>query len=246
MKVLKNEQGSTLIMIMAILMASIFMAFMFFDLFTTFANKRVSQTGADSGVLAAAKEARHASREALLEEVVDRLEDLEEEIGDLLEDEEEDFLADIDEEEDPPEFDEEEYLENIIDDLDIPDSIVDRLNDPTADIDFEEALDFFFDDDGDVTAIACYGISNEWNEIEEAAIYFAVKNGAVHESNNDIVVRFPYDNEFKIQVFTKRNPDYVTIDKEDVLNNDIFAEAAADVGGIPGFEFMPSRCTGGM
>ncbi|WP_026691109.1 pilus assembly FimT family protein [Alteribacter aurantiacus] len=243
-KIMKEERGSTLIIVVAILIAAIFMSFVFFDIFTTFANKRVSQTSADAGALAAAKEIREAYEGELRAEVLNELRDLDERIGEELDELLEELLDERDEEdEDEEEIDEDELLDDIYEEWEIPESILDRLEDPTAEIDIVDAIEFFFDGDhGDVTAIMCRGVQKQWEQVEGAATYYAEKNGAVNEGPDDVTVRFPYDGEFKVQVYAKRNPSYVTVSSDDLSNNDLFAQAAADVESIPGFEFIASRC----
>ncbi|RNA66843.1 pilus assembly protein TadG-related protein [Alteribacter keqinensis] len=244
-KVLKEERGSTLLVIVGVLMIAIFLSFIFFDMFTTFANKRVSQTSADAGAIAAANQIRDAYEEELTDEILSRFDDLADDIGDELDDRLEELLdaRDEDEEEDEEEIDEDDLLDEIYDDWEIPDSILERLKDPTAEIDVVDAILYFFEGDhGDVTAIMCRGVQQRWGSIEEAATYFAEKNGAVNEGPDDVIVRFPYNNEMRVQVYAKRNPSYVTVSSEDLSNNDLYAQAAANVESIPGFQFVVGRC----
>ncbi|UTR11087.1 pilus assembly protein TadG-related protein [Evansella sp. LMS18] len=246
---LKNEDGSTTTFVLFILIGAIFLSFVFLDFFSTFANKRISQSGADAGALAAAREAKLAYEEELRIEILDELGNLEEEIDEELERRIEELLEqneeveNEDEEAEEIEIDEDEIREEIISDWGIPDTIVERLDNLSAELEFEEAAAFFFhNDDVIITQIMCRGINNRWNDIDSAAKYYAEKNGAVNDAEDDIVVRFPYNDEFKIQVYTKRNPAYITVDSGNLENNNVYAQAASSVSLLDGFSFVVSAC----
>lgn len=72
----KSERGNTMMISLIVMVCFIFLSFVFFDIFSTYAYKNAGQKAADAAALAAAQEAKHVSEEELelfLEELMERL-----------------------------------------------------------------------------------------------------------------------------------------------------------------------------
>lgn len=228
---LKNEKGSTLLVVMGLLMAAIFISFIFFDFFTTFAAKRVGQTSADSAALAAAEEAKQIYDKELKKQIKDRLEKLKSE----QEAEEEGS--------DAAELPEDEGIStplpgigNALFGKEMPPGVEKWINGSIVDLDsldLNEALKYLFEQD-EINKISCGSIEDAFPQIEEAARHYAKLNGA----EDDIEVEFPYEGEFKVFVKVKKKAEFVTVD-ENMFSGDenkVRAEAAVNIATPKGID----------
>ncbi|WP_404453907.1 hypothetical protein LG329_04525 [Virgibacillus necropolis] len=232
-KYINNESGSTHLVMIVILLASVFLCFIFFDLFTGFMNKRVSQSSADASVLAASTEMKDAYEDELLEDIKEELDKLEEEVDKKLEEdlEEEGEDEGNGEEQENSEPDEDELkdiyqkiLEGIYDE-DPPEGLVEWLIDNEYELNPNKILTYIFEED-EINSKICSAINNNRNEIKEAAQYYADKNGA----EGEIELKFPYEDEFKVFVKVKTEASFSTVDASQMgENNDVYAEASAQV-----------------
>jgi hypothetical protein len=232
---LNNERGAgMLLIIVGMLIASIFISFMFFDFFNVFISKRISQTSADAAVLAAAKEAREVYDDRMLDELDEELEDLrelfEEELDDAQQEAEEAVEGDADDEEggETEPVDEDSLLDDVLEELSrtyreltMPADIRAWLEDPSTEIDANGALQYFFDDD-ELSVMACSAIEDDMDRIRDAADHYAEVNGA----DRNIEVSFN-EEEFRIFVESERDGTYVTVD--DSLFDGIDADASATI-----------------
>ncbi len=225
-KYVDNEKGSTLLVVMGLLIASIFISFIFFDFFTTFATKRVSQTSADAAALAASNEAKKVYDKELTKELKDRMNKLKKDA-----DKEKDKEG---EGEEPPAEDD-GLLGGIFDGVEkeIPADLEAWLEDPTVDVDLNDALHYLFEED-EVNQIACGAINQNRNRIEEAARHYATKN-----KSDDVEVEFFYNNAFQIYVEVKKGAEFVTVD-EGALgdNNQVKANASAVIQAPKGINIV--------
>ncbi|MCA0989595.1 pilus assembly protein TadG-related protein [Guptibacillus algicola] len=207
---LKNEQGNSMLLIMVgLLVVSIFISFAFFDFFNVFISKRVSQTSADSAVLAASREARKSYDEVIKDKLENRLEDIKQNVAnEELED------ADIG-----------GWLESEIEGGD--DSYRSEVEKwikegDGVDLDANKLLLYFYNEE-EISEIACEAVRGNMSEIEDAANRYAKKNGA------DRNVRVEFEEEtFSIYVQSERKGSYVTV--EDSQFEGIKADAAAGIG----------------
>ncbi|MFG6497540.1 pilus assembly protein TadG-related protein [Fictibacillus sp. UD] len=223
-----NEKGSTLLVVMGLLIASIFISFIFFDFFTTFATKRVSQTSADAAALAASNEAKKVYDEELSKELKDRMEKLKKDA-----DKEKDKEGKEEGEEPPVEDD--GLLGGIFDGVgkEMPPDLEEWLEDPSVDVDLNDALKYLFEED-EVNDIACGAINENRNRIEEAARYYATKN-----KSDDVEVEFFYNNAFQIYVEVKKGAEFVTVDEEALGdNNQVKANASAVIQAPKGMNIV--------
>jgi hypothetical protein len=231
-KYLKNERGgSMLLIIVGMLLASIFISFMFFDFFNVFISKRISQTSADAAVLAAAKEARQVYEDEYTEAIEKELDDLRDLFDDKKEEGEEEESEGEGEGEgegETPPPDEESILDGIIDELNkaykkatMPPGLRKWLEDPSVKVDPVEALNYFYDDD-ELSSMACSAIRGDLDRIQAAADEYAKKNGA----DRNVEVDFNQE-EFKIFVESERDGSYVTVD--DSMFEGIKADAQATI-----------------
>lgn len=233
LKRLKNEEGNTTIIVLIILMAAILMSFVFFDMFTTYVTKRVSQSAADAAAIAASQEMKKTYQNEMREHINNELEDLrsqlETEVENIINEENE---RRAEEEEEPLTDDEIDSIwEAVFDNFNIVNDPVmrDFLRDPSSEIEIEHLL-WIIGNDRQVTRFICDKIYDNRDEIREAARRFAVKNGA----DEDIEIVFPYNFQFEVQVGVKRQTTVVALDDyvpED--NRDIYTSAAARIG-LPG------------
>lgn len=228
---LKNEKGSTLLVVMGLLMAAIFISFIFFDFFTTFAAKRVGQTSADSAALAAAEEAKQIYDKELKKQIKDRLEKLKSE-----QEAEEEGSDDV---EPPEDGGISTPLPGIGDALfgkEMPPGVEKWINGSIVDLDsldLNEALKYLFEQD-EINKISCGSIEDAFPQIEEAARHYAKINGA----EDDIEVEFPYEGEFKVFVKVKKKAEFVTVD-ENMFSGDenkVRAEAAVNIATPKGID----------
>lgn len=228
---LKNEKGSTLLVVMGLLMAAIFISFIFFDFFTTFAAKRVGQTSADSAALAAAEEAKQIYDKELKKQIKDRLEKLKSE-----QEAEEEGSDDV---EPPEDGGISTPLPGIGDALfgkEMPPGVEKWINGSIVDLDsldLNEALKYLFEQD-EINKISCGSIEDAFPQIEEAARHYAKINGA----EDDIEVEFPYEGEFKVFVKVKKKAEFVTVE-ENMFSGDenkVRAEAAVNIATPKGID----------
>lgn len=226
---LKNERGSTLLVVMGLLMAAIFISFIFFDFFTTFAAKRVGQTSADSAALAAAEEAKQIYDKELRKQIKDRLDDLKSE-------KEAEKEAEKEEGKEGAEPAEDEGISTPITGIgdalfgkEMPPGVEKWINGSIVDLDsmdLNEALKYLFEQD-EISHISCGSIEDAFPQVEEAARHYAKLNGA----EEDVEVEFPYEGEFKVFVKVKKKAEFVTVD-ENMFSGDenkVRAEAAVNI-----------------
>jgi hypothetical protein len=225
-KYVDNEKGSTLLVVMGLLMASIFISFIFFDFFTTFATKRVSQTSADAAALAASNEAREVYNKELTKELKDRMDELKKDAEKEKEKEGEG--------EEPPAEDD-GLLNGIFDGVgkEMPADLEAWLEDPAVDVGLNDALKYLFEEE-EVNQIACGAINANRSRIEEAARHYATKN-----KSDDVEVEFFYNNAFQIYVEVKKGAEFVTVDEEALgENNQVKANASAVIQSPKGLNII--------
>ncbi|MDZ5474423.1 pilus assembly protein TadG-related protein [Bacillus sp. 31A1R] len=236
---IKNERGSgTVIIMIGLVLAAIFLALMFFDLSNVFINKRVTQTGADAAALAAAQTANKHMREDLKTETQKKLDELgerwEEFLEDALEAISEGSGEDGDEEdsEDPPTTEEilEEFVEMVEAELGkpMPGDIKAWLLDHSVKVKAETAMKFFFEDN-EVSDMACSSVINHWDKAKQKAESYAKKN-----QNDELTqIRFiPED--FRVFVETERKGKYTTVSDDDVPA--VTSESSVKIGEPKGYE----------
>ncbi|AQS54494.1 MAG: pilus assembly protein TadG-related protein [Novibacillus thermophilus] len=252
---LNNERGNTLMVVLGLLIAAIFISFIFFDFFTTFANKRVSQTGADAAALGAAQKIKEIYDAKLDDEIEERMDQLREEANHLVDEllgrhEDEEGNTEDDEGEDEseePEVTEDEAWEEVLDEMDIPDELRDAIRYPWADFDANEALKYLFhnpwykdifsfdNDIEEINDVVCEEIVNTESEWREAARYYAVTNGAKEDVDIDFI-----GDEFRVYVRVKREPSFITVDESlfGEGERDIYAEAEASIKTPTGIDII--------
>jgi hypothetical protein len=231
---INNERGSGMLVLMVgMLIAAIFIAFIFFDFSSVFINKRVTQTGADAAALAAVKESGKSLGEDLRDETQEKLDELREDFEDFLEAEAESNEGSDDEGESEDLPTPEELLENFIDQVEVdlgrrmPSDIKEWLRDSSVEVDANSALKFFFEED-EVSEIACTSVRDNLSGAREAAERYAKEN----QNDRLVDIRFiPED--FRIYVETDRKGQYVTV--SDKLLSPIKSEASARIGSPKGF-----------
>ncbi|HLU21210.1 MAG TPA: pilus assembly protein TadG-related protein [Bacillaceae bacterium] len=243
---LKNEKGNTLLVILGVLVGAIFISFIFFDFFTTFANKRVSQTGADAAALAAANEIKEVYDEKLRSEIEIRMGHLREtanefvdEILEEISEDYEDSLEDLDEDDpipDPPDIDMDAIWNQVLNRMDIPHELRDAVRYEWVEIDAMAALEYFFENVWyldwfsnqvkEINEVACEAIINAEDQWTDAAKHYATKNG----SDEDVDVVFKGD-EFKVMVRVKKPASFITVSDDAFASgeNDVYSEAEATV-----------------
>jgi Putative Flp pilus-assembly TadE/G-like len=227
-----NERGSgMLVLIIGMLIAAIFIAFIFFDFSNVFINKRVTQTGADAAALAAVKESGKTLKEDLRDETQDKLDDLKEAFEDFLEQAEDEGSEDEEEPKDLPSPD--ELLDDFISQVEaelgrqMPNDIKEWLKDSSVEVDANSALKFFFEED-EVSEIACKSVRDNISGAREAAERYAKEN----QNDRLVDIRFiPED--FRIYVETDRKGQYVTV-SDDMLSP-VKSESSARIGSPKGF-----------
>ncbi|TMN23282.1 pilus assembly protein TadG-related protein [Lentibacillus cibarius] len=199
---LRNEKGSTTLMMMGLLLGIILMGFVFFDMSSVLMERRISQTGSDAAAIAAAQEAEKSYQEVLEEETRVELTDLHERTEDYKEDWEESVGDDESSVSWGDAFD--EWINNLeeeFDDRSMPASIVNYLKGANSGVDIDEAIKFLWDTDS-LSNLVCDAVSSHTEEIREAAQHYADLNGI----ENDISIVFPVENGdegFKVGVRTK-------------------------------------------
>lgn len=243
---LQNERGNTLLVVLGLLIAAIFISFIFFDFFTAFANKRIGQTSADAAALAAAQEIKIIYDELLDTEIEARMDQLREEaqdrVDELLGNDDDDEGNNEDDdgesESDEPEITEDEAWEDVLDDMDIPGELRNAIRYPGANFNANEALKYLFhnpwyrdwlsfnDDIQEVNEVVCEEIINTESQWKAAAQYYAETNGA----DPDIEIDFIGD-EFRVFARVKKPGSFITVD--DSLfgegERDVYAEAEASI-----------------
>jgi hypothetical protein len=231
---LNNEKGSTLLVVIGLLMATIFISFIFFDFFTTFAAKRVGQTSADAAALGAAEEAKKIYDKELRKRLEERMNELkaEKEAEKAEEEEGEEGGAE-------PE-DEGGITTPIVSDLadaifgkTMPSDLERWINGEDVEVDLNKAIKFLFKED-EINEIACGSIDNAIPQLEDAARFYAEINGA----EEDIDVEFPYEGDFTVYVQVKKKAEFVTVD-ETMFSGDenkVKAEAAVNIASPKGIK----------
>lgn len=217
-KVVQNERGDGLMLVMVgILLASIFICFVFFDFSTTFINKRVTQTGADSAALAGAKSSSDYMSEVLKEKVEEELQDVTQSWEAYLAaamDAEGKSIADI--------FD--EFIESVENSRgeSMPGDVRSYIWSGEGQVEGNPAMRFFFKDN-QISAMACKAVRDNLPTSYTEATTFAEKN------QNDRLVDYQFlEDEFKIYAKTERNGQYITVPDSSVRA--ISAQASIQIG----------------
>ena len=251
---LNNERGNTLMVVLGLLIAAIFISFIFFDFFTTFANKRVSQTGADAAALGAAqkiKEIYDAKLDDEIEERMDQLQEANHLVDELLgrhrgrgrkyrRRRRRGRVG-------RARSDRRRGLGRSSGQMDIPDELRDAIRYPWADFDANEALKYLFhnpwykdifsfdNDIEEINDVVCEEIVNTESEWREAARYYAVTNGAKEDVDIDFI-----GDEFRVYVRVKREPSFITVDESlfGEGERDIYAEAEASIKTPTGIDII--------
>jgi len=241
---IKNERGSgTVIIMIGLVLAAIFLALMFFDLSNVFINKRVTQTGADAAALAAAQTANKHMREDLKTETQKKLDELGERWEDFLEnalkaiseDDDDDKDKDDEDKKDPPDPPTtEEILEEFVKMVEaelrkpMPGDIKAWLLENSVKVKAETAMKFFFEDE-EVSDMACSSVVTHWDKAEQKAESYAKKN-----QNDELTqIRFiPED--FRVFVETERKGKYTTVSDDDVPA--VTSESSVKIGEPKGYE----------
>lgn len=229
---LRNEQGSTVILVIGLLVGSIFLSFVCFDLFTAYMSKRISQTSADAAVLAAAQAARKAYEDhvtgVIQEKFAQLQKDVDEKVAELVDEDttyEEAWDMVMELFEIRPKFPE----------------IEEKLKNPGDVIEAGRALKYFFrHDEKQIERTICFGIQKNMAEVEAAAQAYARKNGAAEQVN----VVFPYDDQFEIYAKVKRPTSFVLVDDDKFAPGarDVYTEAAASIQLPQEIELGDSPC----
>lgn len=236
---INNEKGSGMLIIMVgMLIAAVFIAMMFFDFSNVFINKRVTQTGADSAALAAARSSKDKMKETLQEETQEELDALGEAWEQFLEDAagEGDPPAEGEDPPPPPPSEREllakfvEMMEEKYDGRRMPGDMVRWILDHSVEVKAKTAMKFFFDDDG-VRDIACKAVRDNLTVAREEAEEFAKEN------QNDKIKKMTFiPEDFRIYIVTERKGQYTTVPDEGVPA--ITAESSARIGEPEGFDIF--------
>ncbi|GAK06096.1 hypothetical protein JCM19037_4657 [Geomicrobium sp. JCM 19037] len=80
---IKNEQGSSHVLSIGLIMVAILLSFVFFDMYSTFASKNISQTSSDAAALGAAEEIRKTYEDGLKDDLDRLLSSIDEDDEDL-------------------------------------------------------------------------------------------------------------------------------------------------------------------
>ncbi|SDH74888.1 Putative Flp pilus-assembly TadE/G-like [Alteribacillus persepolensis] len=227
----------------------IFLAFVFFDIFSTYAYKNASQNAADAAAVAAASEAKDIYEEELAERLEQEFAPFATRIRDAIRNDEEDDDDDDEAEanaveegsEEEPEEDapsEDEQLREEAENRDAPDEVIDKIIDATVPL-TNEALFFFFTDE-EITSMMCGAIKNNWSDIEDKANYFAQKNGAEEVAE----MEFPYGGSFEIFVSVDTETTFITVPDEAFApgERDMRTEASAGIPILEGVQFQSGSC----
>ncbi|MCM3576029.1 pilus assembly protein TadG-related protein [Mesobacillus subterraneus] len=234
---INNERGSGMLIIMVgMLIAAIFIALMFFDFSNVFINKRVTQTGADSAALAAAKSSKDTMKETLQDKTQEELDALGEAWEQFLEDSADSEPPAEGEDPPPPPSESEllaefvEMMEDSYDGRNMPGDMVSWLLDHSVEVKARTAMKFFFDDDG-VRDIACKAVRDNLTDARKEAEKFAKEN------QNDKIKQMTFiPEDFRIYVVTERKGQYTTVPDEGVPA--ITAESSARIGEPEGYDIF--------
>lgn len=239
--ILRNENGSSMLLMMGLLLGIILMGFVFFDMTSVFMERRMSQTGSDAAAIAAAQEAEKSYQEVLEEETEVELIDLYERTEDHKEDWEEDQEDEDEESDDNDEnsndddgdswedaFDEWiNDLEEEFDDRSMPASIVNYLKGSNSEVDIDDAIKFLWDTDT-VSDLVCEAVSDHTDDMRDAAQPYADVNGI----ENDISIVFPVedgDEGFKVGVRTESTINDSFLDSVNTEQLKVPAHAIVDI-----------------
>lgn len=217
-KIIRNERGDGLMLVMVgILVASVFICYVFFDFSTVFVNKRVTQTGADSAALAGAKSSSEYMSEVLKEKVEEELEDVTRSWEAYLAaamDEEGISITDL--------FN--EFIENVENSRgkSMPGDVRNYIWNGSGQVEGNPAMRFFFKDD-QISTIACKAVRDNLPTSQSEAMAFAEKN------QNDGLVDYQFlEDEFKIYAKTERKGQFITVPDSSV--GAISAQASIQIG----------------
>ncbi|MCR2823704.1 pilus assembly protein TadG-related protein [Lederbergia panacisoli] len=241
----RNEKGNTLLVIIGLLVGAIFISFIFFDFFTTYASKRVSQTSADAAVLAAANEIKDVYDEKLKSEIEIRMDRLREVANEFVQEKIDEIMDDNTEEDEdgnpipPPSLTARE-LDTIwkwaMDKMQIPNELRKAVRYSYEEVNANLALRYFFKnvwykewfsrEVKEINDVACEAIKKSEPRWTDAATYFAVKNGA--EEDIDIIFK---GKEFKVMARVKKSASFITVKDQSFGSGeqDVFAEAEASI-----------------
>lgn len=236
---LQNEKGNTMLVVLGLLVAAIFISFIFFDMFTTFATKRMSQTGADAAALAAANEIKEIYDNRLKTEIEDRMELLREVANELVDEELGIFDGDEedgDDEDEPSQEDIDRAWRTVLNRMQVPRALRAAVRNEDADYDANIALRYFFnnvwyrewfsDEIEEINEVVCEEIATHRSQWEAAAQFFATENGA----DEEIETEFRGD-VFRVYVRVKKPASFMTVDDSlfGAGERDVYAEAEASI-----------------
>ncbi|WP_102349126.1 pilus assembly protein TadG-related protein [Bacillus sp. Marseille-P3661] len=226
-----NERGSgTVIIMVCMVLAAIFLGLLFFDFSNVFINKRVTQTGADAAAMAAAKTANSYMRIDLQDKTQEALDDLGDRWDDFFQDALDAFNAGTGPDPYP--------IEDLLDDFvtivenelgksmpgDVKAWILNHAESVTA----ETAMKFFFNDD-EVNEMACNAVKLHLDEAEQEAEKYALKN------QNDKLIEMTFiPEDFRIYVQTERKGKYTTV--SDNMVPAVTSESSAKIGDPKGYK----------
>ena len=217
-KIVQNERGDGMMLVMVgILVASVFICYVFFDFSTVFVNKRVTQTGADAAALAGAKSSSEYMSEVLKEKVEEELDDVTRSWEAYLAaamDAEGVSITDL--------FD--EFIVSVENSrgASMPDDIRTYIWNGSGQVEGNPAMRFFFKDE-QISTMACKAVRDNLSTSKIEASAFAEKN------QNDQLVDYRFlEDEFKIYAKTERKGQFITVPDSSV--GAISAQASIQIG----------------
>jgi hypothetical protein len=195
-KIIRNDRGSTTIFMVGLLLGIILLGFVFFDMTSVFMERRMSQTGSDAAVMAAAIQAEKAYKEEMEKEAEDI-------IKGLYDRTQAEKLA---WEQSDREIPWSEVFAELIEDLEgefdnrsMPSDIKNYLDDGNGQVDIDRAMRFLWDRE-EISDLVCEAVYENEDKMRDAAQEFADANGI----ENDISIVFPVEGEgFRVGVRTK-------------------------------------------
>ncbi|MFD2705544.1 pilus assembly protein TadG-related protein [Salibacterium lacus] len=215
----RNERGNAMMLSLFIVICFVFLAFVFFDIFSTYAYKNTGQNAADAAAVAASSEAK---------DIYD------EELSERLEEEFSSFAKEVREAAQDKEVSIREEAES----RGAPDVVVDKIMDDDVTL-TNEALLFFFTD-AEITNIMCGAIKDNWSDIEDKANYFAQENGA----KEVIEMKFPYGQSFEIFASVNTETTFVTVPDQAFApgERNIRTEASSEIPILENVQFQYGSC----
>ncbi|WP_134687251.1 Tad domain-containing protein [Brevibacillus migulae] len=228
-----KEDGNTHIIVLGLVWAALFISLIFFDFFTVFINKRVSQTSADAAALGASEEAMKVYQSRLRMDINTESAILSARV-----------YAEASARAAAERIPFEVAWRQIINERHIPSGVEKKLKNLNYDVDATEALTYFYgpfykNDMGRITEMMCSAIRSA-PSVKSEARYYAEKNGASPE----VKLIFPYKERFEVFVSVKKTTSFQSVadDRFKPGERDIYANAAASIKLPKGIPYYPSRC----